>query len=207
VNEGYLTAHRARDGKELWKFEWPSSSSGGAACTQPIPLPEDRVFICKGYGLGSALLKIERRGEDHFLVTPLWEPEIKPVMKSKLSNVVVHEGYVYGLDDTLLQCVELESGKSMWKKRRKPEFGHGQNLLVGDKLLVTTERGELLLVECSPKAYRELGAVRVLDEEGIAWNNPALAGPYLLVRNEREAACFKLPCKDGAGLPANPASE
>jgi outer membrane protein assembly factor BamB len=83
----------------------------------------------------------------------------------------------------------------MWKKRREPKFGHGQNLLVGDKLLVTTERGELLLVECSPKAYRELRAIRVLDEEGVAWNNPALAGPYLLVRNEREAACFRLPLK------------
>lgn len=193
INEGYLTAHRARDGKVLWEHEWESNSSGGAACTQPIPLPGDRVYICKGYGLGSTLLQVAAKG-GAFEAEPLWNPEIIPVMKSKLSNVVVHDGYVYGLDDTLLQCVELETGKSMWKKRRKLAFGHGQNLLVGDKLLVTTERGELLLVGCSPQAYRELGAIRVLGEDGIAWNNPAIIGSYLLVRNEREAACFKLPC-------------
>ncbi|MEX2169227.1 MAG: PQQ-binding-like beta-propeller repeat protein [Pirellulales bacterium] len=193
VNEGYLTAYRAEDGKELWNHEWPSSSSGSAACSQPVPLAGDRVFISKGYGHGASLLQIARDDDGRFLATPLWE---KPVMKTKLCNVVLRDGYVYGLDDTLLQCVELETGKSMWKKRRSPPFGHGQVLLVGDHLLVTTERGELLLVQCSPTKYRELAAVRVLDEEGVTWNNPALAGPYLLVRNDREAACYRLPMKD-----------
>ena len=28
--------------------------------------------------------------------------------------------------------------------------------------------------------------------EGKSWNHPALAPPYLLVRNAREAACYRL---------------
>ena len=31
--------------------------------------------------------------------------------------------------------------------------------------------------------------------EGISWNNLCLYGPYLLVRNSKQAACFKLPAK------------
>jgi hypothetical protein len=43
-----------------------------------------------------------------------------------------------------------------------------------------------------------LASIRVLDESGVTWNNPALAGPYLLIRNDREAACYRLPLKTGA---------
>jgi outer membrane protein assembly factor BamB len=28
------------------------------------------------------------------------------------------------------------------------------------------------------------------------WNPPALAGEYLLVRNDKEAACFRLPVRN-----------
>jgi outer membrane protein assembly factor BamB len=100
---------------------------------------------------------------------------------------------VYGIDDVNLQCIELETGQKMWKQRRRPKFGHGQILLVGDTILVLTEGGELVLVEATPEKYHELASQRVLDEEQITWNNPAFAPPYLLVRNAEEAACYRLP--------------
>jgi hypothetical protein len=37
--------------------------------------------------------------------------------------------------------------------------------------------------------------MQVLSEENITWNNPAFASPYLLVRNAREAACYRMPLK------------
>ena len=64
-------------------------------------------------------------------------------MKTKFANAVVRDGYVYGLDDVLLSCVDVETGKVKWKKRRDPEFGHGQIMLVGDVILVLSETGEV----------------------------------------------------------------
>jgi outer membrane protein assembly factor BamB len=92
-----------------------------------------------------------------------------------------------------MQCIDLATGKSRWKKRRSPEFGHGQIMLIGNVILVLSEFGEIALVEASPERYRELASMRALDPVDVTWNTPAFAPPYLLVRNAREAACFRLP--------------
>jgi len=193
VNEDYLTAHRAVDGRVLWEYPWPGNSDSNASCSQPVPLPGDRIFLSKGYGIGSTLIQVQRDKESHFTAQPLWSPAIKPVMKTKMGNVLVRDGYVYGLDGVALECLELETGKRRWKRRRRPDFGHGQIMLVGDVLLILTEQGQVVLAEVSPKHYRELASMRVFDKEQITWNNPALSGPYLLVRNSEEVACYRLP--------------
>jgi outer membrane protein assembly factor BamB len=192
LNQDFLTSHRATDGKILWEHPWPGNSSSNATCPQPIPLTDDRLLLCKGYGIGASLLQVAKVGDD-YAITPLWQQEILPVLKTKFANVVLRDGYVYGLDGTMLQCVELESGEEQWKKRRSPDFGHGEIMLIGDAMLVLSEQGELVLVEATPEEYRELGSLQALSDEEITWNNPAFSSPYLLVRNSREAVCYRLP--------------
>ncbi len=195
VNESWVTSHRASDGKVLWERPWEHENDNSASCPQPIPLDGDRLFLSKGYGVGASLLAIRRDADGKINSEPLWSPPIKKVMKTKFSNVVMREGFVYGLDDVLLECIELETGKIQWKKRRNPEFGHGQIMLMGDTILVLSETGELALVEATPEEYRELASMQVLDDAHVTWNNPAFSSPYLLVRNAREAACYELPLK------------
>jgi len=115
-------------------------------------------------------------------------------MKAKFSNVVHRNGYLYGLDDGILACVDAADGERQWKGGR---YGHGQVILVHDLLLVLGENGRVALVEAAPGAYRELAAFPAL--EGKTWNHPALAGRLLVVRNDREAACYELPLEPVAG--------
>ncbi|MCA9232637.1 MAG: PQQ-binding-like beta-propeller repeat protein, partial [Planctomycetales bacterium] len=191
VNEDYVTGHRASDGSVLWEYPWPGNSDTDATCSQPVPLPDDRVFLSKGYGVGSMILQLEAVEGGFVRVEPVW-PGIKRVMKTKMGNVVIRDGFVYGLDGGLMQCIELATGKSQWKRRRSPPIGHGQIILIGDVILVLSETGELLLVEATPEAYRELSTQRVLPAEQITWNNPAFSPPYLLLRNAQEVACYEL---------------
>ncbi|MFO1460706.1 MAG: hypothetical protein U1G08_15035 [Verrucomicrobiota bacterium] len=81
----------------------------------------------------------------------------------------------------------MATGKRLWKDGR---YGSGQTLLVDDLILVQSEPGFVALVEARPDTYRELGRIPALSSK--TWNNPAVAGPYLLVRNDQEAVCYEL---------------
>jgi outer membrane protein assembly factor BamB len=191
VNENYVTAHDPSDGRQLWEFEWKGDSDTDATASQPVPVGGDRVFLSKGYGGGAELIQVERGEGGKLAATSVWKN--RSVMRTKMCNVVIHDGYVYGLNEGIQQCIELETGRSQWKKRRSPEFGHGQILLVGDVILLLSEHGELILFDASPEKYRERASLQAL--EGITWNNPALAGNVVLVRNATEAAAFELPLR------------
>ena len=66
-------------------------------------------------------------------------------------------------------------------------------ILVRDVLLIMAERGDVALVEPSPTGHRELTRLAVFRDK--TWNPPALAGALLLVRNDKETACYRLPTR------------
>ena len=96
-------------------------------------------------------------------------------------------GHLYGLDDGALACLNIDTGERLWKDGR---FGSGQTLLVDDAIIIQSEKGDVVLAEASPNAYRELGRLPALRSK--TWNHPVLAGRYLLVRNDQEMACYEL---------------
>ena len=59
-----------------------------------------------------------------------------------------------------------------------------------DLLLVLTEKGEIVLVEADPAAFKELGKIPVI--EGKTWNHPVLVRDLLLVRNSQEMVALRL---------------
>jgi outer membrane protein assembly factor BamB len=68
-------------------------------------------------------------------------------------------------------------------------------MLIGSTILVLSETGELTLVEATPAEYHELATVQALNDANVTWNNPAFSAPYLLLRNAREAVCYRMPLK------------
>ena len=151
----------------------------------PLVLEGDRVLVSSGYGVGSELLQIKRDDRGTFRAERLWKTNR---LKAKFNNLVTRDGYVYGLDDGILACLEIASGDLKWKDGR---YGHGQFILVQDVLLVTAENGQIALIDPVPTERRELTRFQALA--GKTWNPPALAGDLLLVRNDQEAACYRLP--------------
>jgi outer membrane protein assembly factor BamB len=182
INSQSAAGYALSDGHLLWRYNWPG---GMPKVPQPIPLDNDRVLISAGYGLGTSMLQVKADANGKQSVEMLWNSRH---LKPKMSNVVVYQNFVYGLDDAILTCLDLNTGKRTW---RGDSYGFGQLLLVDDLLLVQAESGEVALVEANPKAYRELTKFPVIS--GTTWNNPALSGHRLLVRNDHEAACYDLP--------------
>jgi len=187
VNEDNVTAHEPSSGRILWSYDWPGRSTSRASVSQPVAVGDDRVLLSKAYGGGAALLQVQPSSGHTFLAQNVWHnPRL---LKTKFTNVVVHDGHVYGLSDGILECVDLASGQRHWKRGR---YGHGQLLGVGGLLLVQAESGEVALVEATPKRFAELGSFPALDDETWTWNNLCLFGRLLLVRNAQQAACYEL---------------
>lgn len=182
VNERYVTAHDPADGRVLWKQIWPDDTAASPNVSQPLSIDDQHILMSKGYGIGSALWKVDSAAGT---VEELWRTNN---MKTKFTNAVLHEGHAFGLDEGVLSCIDVRSGQRKWKKGK---YGHGQVLLVGELLLVQSETGDVALVAADPQAYRELTRFAAVD--GQSWNCPALAGNKLLVRTDQEAACYELP--------------
>ena len=188
-----LAGHDAQGGHELWRSPWTSDFNINAA--QPVVLAEDRILISSASG--AALIQIARDG-DRWTASELWKNR---KLKCGYANPIVYEGYVYGIDESILACLELTSGKQQWKARGG-QYGHGQMLLSHDLLVVLAETGELALVDASPQAFREIGRIQAI--EGKTWNNPVLVGPRIFVRNHLEMAAYDLPIVPKAGAAEDP---
>jgi len=180
-----VTASRAvglaEDGALLWEYPWSNGSRINVA--QPIVTGPNRFFISAGYGKGAALVEVTGSGKS-FAARTVWENNS---MKNKFQSSVLHNGYVYGLDEGILTCVEVATGERKWKGGR---YGYGQLLLAGDHLIVITESGELVLVRAAPDQHTEVAKFQAL--EGKTWNVPAISGNRLLVRNQTEMAAYNL---------------
>ena len=179
-----VTGHDPATGHVLWRQEWNGQASNIA---QPLLLPEDRLLLAAGWGVGAKLFQLRPDASGELGSELLWESS---QLKPKFTNLVYLDGFVYGLDDGILVCLDPETGRRRWKRGR---YGHGQVLLVDDSLLVQTEHGEIVLLDPTPEEHRELGRFRVMEER--IWNSPTLAGKYLLVRNDEEAALVELPLR------------
>ena len=107
---------------------------------------------------------------------------------------VIHAGYIYfltkgrGADGTGLNCVDAETGKRKWFDEK---YDFGNSLRVGNKMIILSEKGELIWGELGEAAFKETHRQKILD--GLCWAKPILLGNLLYARNaEGAVVCLKL---------------
>ena len=174
-----LAGYDPVDGTSLWRYPWQNFARNN--CAQPIQVGENRLFASSGYSLGSVFLEFgsQLKPKD------VWKPTNQ--FRCKFNSPVMRDGHVYGLDEGLLACLDLKTGKRVWKKGR---YGFGQLLLVGDTLLIQSEDGVIHLVQATPQGPTSLAKMPALS--GRAWNEPVVCHGRLLIRNNAEAVCYEL---------------
>ncbi len=180
-----VAGYDPQTGDRLWRF--PCEAYQGINVAQPVVLEGDRVLISAGYNIGSTMLRVSgSRGK--WSVEQLWK---NINMRCKFTSPVVYQGFLYGLDDGILVCLDEKTGERQWKDGR---YGHGQLLLADDLLLILSEDGKLVLVEATPEGHRELASMKALEGEKT-WNTPALAEGKVYLRNHMQMACYDLAAK------------
>jgi outer membrane protein assembly factor BamB len=184
---GGLAAYSLADGAKLWLY--PSTSALSMPMLQPHAANAGGVigdnYVVISTEPGAALLQI-KHDADKWTAEPEW---VSTNLRAGFNDFVLHEGRLYALDDGVLCCIDLTEGKRLWKKGR---LGHGQILSLPDEglLLISSDKGEIILVSADRAGYKELGRFQAI--EGKTWNGPVLAQGRVFLRNGEEMAAYDI---------------
>ncbi|MDB6053687.1 MAG: WD40-like repeat-like protein [Verrucomicrobiales bacterium] len=170
------------NGKMLWSFPWVVNL-GNRNISQPIVFGGNKVFLSAGYGTGCVTFTIEKKG-DVFHAQETWRNKN---LKNKFTSSVFLDGFIYGLDEDILTCIDAQTGERKWKDGR---FGYGQLIANHNHLIILSGEGELCLVNATPEKFELISRIPALS--GKTWNYPAISRGKILVRNSLEMACFDL---------------
>lgn len=181
ANGKSYVAVNAKTGKEAWRIAWPTQYGVNAA--DPV-LEGDHIFISTGYGKGAGLFKLTGGQPE-----AVWQSK---ELRTQMNPSVLLDGFLYGIDgDTTikatLKCVELKSGAVKWSEAG---IGSGSLMAADGKLIVLTDRGELIIAEASPERFKAIARAQVLG--GKCWTVPVLANGRIYCRN----AAGNLVCLD-----------
>jgi len=169
-----LVGVRVNDGRELWRHSWVTKWDINSA--DPI-LVGDKLFIST-FDRGCALLRLT--GGSPKVV---WENKN---MANHFNSCVYWNGSFFGIDGNTdqpakdLRCIDGKTGDVKWKY---DGLGLGSLMAADGKLIILSERGEVVIAEASPDAFKPLARAQVLG--GKCWTTPVLANGRLYCRNAR----------------------
>lgn len=162
-----LVVMDASNGEHVHTYEFHKSPRNVEGAT-PIVLGE-RVFISSAYDHGGALVDFSGDAPEE-----LWRSRR---MRTKMAGCTHWNGMLYGFDESLLMCMDLE-GKERWRERG---LGHGALAVADGRLLLTSSKGELIVATATPDEFREEARAQVIDR-GVFWTAPVLANGRIYVR-------------------------
>jgi len=178
-----LVALDTATGAETARFDWKTSWKVNAAT--PL-LVGTRVVVSSAYNHGA--------GAFDFGGGNLSQAWFTKAMHAHFNSPVAHGGFVFGMDGeagkrrAALVCLDLAGGDEKWRAK---EVNNGSLIVAGDKLIIITEAGELVVAAASGAGYKELARKKVLS--GRCWVQPALAGGRVFCKNNAgELAAFDL---------------
>jgi len=165
---------RASDGKLMWRNTQPAN--GTANIATPV-YSDGKVFYTSSYGTGASLLGLKAAGNE----VRAQEIYFTRDMKNHHGGVVLVNGHIYGYNDSILTCLEFNSGKVVWRDR---SVGKGAVTYADGHLYILSENNVVGLVEATPAGYREKGRFSIADQGWPSWAHPVVSGGRLYVRNQ-----------------------
>jgi outer membrane protein assembly factor BamB len=172
MGKEHVFAVERGSGRLAWKHPWKTTYDVNAA--DPIVL-NGQMLVSSGYGHGAALLALTNSG-----ASEVWQ---NAKLRCQMNPGVALGGHVYGFDGQAdskpaLVCLDIASGQPTW---RQEGLGLGTVVAAGGKLIILSEKGELITAEANPRAFTPISRGQVLS--GKCWTVPILANGLLYARN------------------------
>ena len=173
------------NGNLLWSH--PHSTSWGLNISTPVWGPGNLLFISSAYNGGARVLHLAQSG-GKTKVEELWSGNR---IRVHHSNAIRIGDYIYGSSGDFgpapMTAVDIRTGKVAWQDRT---FGKVNMVLVGERVILLSEEGDLALATLSPQGIQVRWRVSLL--QGNAWTAPTLVGTNLYVRDRRTMMALDL---------------
>ena len=152
----------SEEGTLMSGFEWKTKYDVNAAT--PVAIGDgERFFISSGYNRGCAMVQ---RSEGK--LASAWESR---TMRNHMAGCVLYQDHLYGFDDGSFKCIDLD-GKEKWKER---STGKGAHIIAGDRIILLSGDGDLIIAKASPESFESLSEESVFDD-GVCWTPPTPRG-------------------------------
>jgi outer membrane protein assembly factor BamB len=158
------------------QFSFPFGKRGPTMNAATPLVFDSKLFVSASYGVGAKVVELAKSAP-----AVVWENDTS--MSSQYTTCVYHDGYLYGcagredVGDASLRCISAKTGEVAWDLER---YGIAHVILVGDRLLVVRQSGEVSLGHASPKGFEPSDKAQVV--RGTIRALPALSDGKLLIR-------------------------
>ena len=184
LTAGRLIGYAAKDGKELWSVE----AKTGAARNIVTPILQGDTVTVASHTFGMFQLRISNSADGQSAVET-WR---NSAVRTNITTPVLMDGHLYGLGTSRgksseFVCINHKTGKVAWSQGGFSDYVSVIGL--GNRLILHSSNGDLMLIEASPKKYTELGRLKA---SGRSWNFPIYSDGILYVKDDNKLTAIKL---------------
>lgn len=158
------------------QFSFPFGKRGPTVNAATPLVFDNQLFVAASYGVGAKLMSFGKSEP-----TAVWENDES--MSSQYTTCVYHKGFLYGtagredVGDASLRCINAATGAVKWDEAGS---GIAHVILIGDRLLVVRQRGEVAIALASPDGFEPTHKAQVV--EGTIRALPAFSSGKLVFR-------------------------
>jgi outer membrane protein assembly factor BamB len=174
-----------RTGKKLWGLGCPRFDL--EKCITPVRYKDLLIFA--DYQEPPRAIRLEK-GDKGIVVKDVWKAKGHTL---HMSSPVLAGDRLFGFSGQKfghLFCLDAKTGKTLWQSKGRLGSGYASVLNAGSVWLALTDRGQLVVVKPSGKAYQPIATYRVSDTDTTA--HPVFLGKRIVIKDQTTLRCYRL---------------
>jgi outer membrane protein assembly factor BamB len=178
-------------GKRLWRLDPPRKNDFNV----PTPIEFEGRLLVVTENNGARLYQFDPRG----VIVP--EPVAQnPDLAPDAHSPVAVGSRLFGVSGGL-HCLDLNHGlATLFKTEEQPFQQYASIIASANRIVVTTQRGRLLLIDATAPEYRLLSELQLFADEPGIYSHPAIIKNRLYIRSSGAIHCLELGAINGANL-------
>jgi outer membrane protein assembly factor BamB len=169
-------AVETKTGKQIWSFPFKTQDQLNIA---DVIVSNNDFFMSAGYSHGAVMARFDGTN-----TAQVWANKS---FANHINSSVLIDGFLYGVAGSVnggggasLKCVEFATGVQKWNF---PGLGGGGFVVADHKIIMLSDKGELVVGEISPDSFVPISRAQVIGAS--CWTAPTLANGRIYCRNNK----------------------